>query len=83
MEKSKPLLNLLKFALKERDPFAKDIAIIALRYYNGDTQLTKVAMDILPDKLTIDLWELDSLVNKDRYEFPDNDVEKVEVELDE
>ncbi len=80
---SAPIKELLKFALDQKDPLAKDIAIIALRYYSHDSNLVKISQEVLSEKLTIDLWELDSLVKNERYEFPDPEVEKIEVDLDE
>lgn len=47
-----------------------------------DEDLQKAAQMLTAGKLTVDLFELESMVNPDKFEFPEEEVETVGVEVD-
>jgi len=48
-----------------------------------DGKCKKTAQQLIARNLTVDLFKLESLVNPDRFEFPEEEVEMVGVDLNE
>lgn len=76
------LNNLLKYAISYDSIMAKDLAILIVGY-GKDPEALKLANSVLGESINIDLWELESLVNPDKFEFPDTDLGMIGVDLDE
>jgi hypothetical protein len=74
------LEDLIKYAISNNDGMSKELAVIALRY-SRDPGTIKLAQSLISEFIEIDLWELESLVNSDKFEFQDSDIE-VGVKLD-
>jgi hypothetical protein len=73
------LSDILKFALENKSSFSKDIALLILKYSN-DQQEIAAANEQLGDSIEIDLLELRSLVEPDKFEFARKDIGLIGVE---
>jgi len=76
MSELRDLLNYLK---SKNDSMAKKAALAVSRYSSNEMAV-KIADTILHEKVNIDLWELESLINPNKFEFPKPDVGLVGVE---
>lgn len=75
------LSRLIKYAVEQDSEVSKDLAIIAVRY-SDDSETLKLAQSLMTEYIEIDLAELESLVNPDKFDFKKVDV-NVGVDLDE
>jgi hypothetical protein len=76
------LKSLLEYMIKNNSSLSKRLAFSIIKY-NKDEQLNKIASTVLDQSLEIDLLELESLVNPDKFEFLDSDIGLVGVKKDE
>ena len=72
--------SLISYAINNNVEFKEKLAILALRY-SKDTGTIKLARALLTEQLEVDMWELESLVNSDKFKFPIPDIEDIGVEL--
>jgi hypothetical protein len=74
--------ELLSYLKLESGSLAKTAAIAVSRY-SIDTEARKIASTILHEQVNIDLWEMESLIRPDKFQFPEPDVGLVGVENEE
>lgn len=74
--------SLFKFAIQEDDVFLKDIALIVKKFSNVPEDLSE-ANNILKETIMVDIYELRSLVEPDKFEFPKREVGTVGADLNE
>lgn len=73
------LKNLIK--VSSNSDIGKDIARAAIRYCY-DKEILRFASDSLGESFLIDVNELESLLNPEKFDFQDEKIERVEVEVD-
>ena len=73
------LKTLLNYLLKSDNLLAKKAALIVSKYSN-DALALRAADTILDDGININISELESLVNPDKFKFPNPDIGRIGVE---
>lgn len=74
------LRELLSYVIESKDKvLTKKIASIILKY-SIDEEAIGQAKQVLSDGVDIDLWELESLVRPEKFEFPEPDIGMIGVE---
>lgn len=71
--------KLIKYALENDPSFAKKIALSMHRAHIE----SKLASEILNEAIELDLWEMESLVNSKKFDFPKEDIGLIGVDNDE
>ena len=72
--------KLIKHAIENDPEVAKKIALGMYRAYIRDKKATDALLD---EHIVMDLWEMESLVNSKKFEFPKGDIGVVGIENDE
>lgn len=72
--------KLIKILTKTHRWAAKKVALLALDY-SKDVGTIKIASDLLNEAIVIDLWELESLINSEKFEYPDSEIDEIGVKL--
>lgn len=79
---SEEIKDLLSYAIKTKDSLAKKIAFVIIKY-SSDLESVKLANQLLSESVNIDLWELESLINPQKFEFPEPNIGQVNIENEE
>ena len=75
------LQNLLIYASEIKDQhLIKKLAFMILKYSNKDSDLTQ-AQNVLSESVDIDLWALEAMVRPEKFDFPEPDIGKIDVEV--
>ena len=77
---STELQSLLNYVAElKQDSLIKKVAFMVLKYSDKE-ECIALAQTMLPESVDIDLWELESLVHPDKFEFPEPDIGQINVE---
>lgn len=74
------LNNLLKYA-NNKGSLAKEISVLLKKY--PSQKISKFANKYLDEKITLDLHQMESLVNSKKFKFEDQDIGHIGVNLHE
>jgi hypothetical protein len=61
----------------------KELKYLKIVIPHLDKDMRKLAQFLAAGKITIDLYELESMINPEKFEFPEEEVEMVGVDLNE
>lgn len=77
---SAELQDLLNYVAElKQDSLIKKVAFMVLKY-SDKRECIVLAQTLLPESIEIDLWELESLVHPDKFEFPEPNIGQINVE---
>lgn len=51
-----------------------------LARYSDNQALKKIALTMVSELIKVDLWEMESLTNPDKFEFPETEIGQIGVE---
>lgn len=69
--------ELIRYALENEPEIVKEITMSMYRYQKEAREYNE-----LNEQIQVDLWEMESLVNSKKFDFPKEDLDEVGVELD-